>query len=103
MEKTRLEILRQLVEKNPKDSLARYGLAMEHAKREEYEKALESFRKLLEWNPDYAAAYFHAGQVLRKIGQIEEARRFLECGIEVTTRSGDLHTKSEMEAALAEL
>ena len=100
---SRLEILTQLVERNPKDSFALYGLAMEYAAREEYEKAMEQFRKLCEVNPNYSYAYFHGGRVLAKMGQIEEARRFYEKGIEVTTRSGDLHAKGELETALAEL
>lgn len=103
MEQSRLDILLQLIEKNPNDSFTRYGLAMEYAKREEYDKALESFRRLWEFNPDYAAAYYHAGQLLRKMGQIEEARRVFEQGIAVTSRLGDLHARSELEAALEEL
>ena len=103
MGSSRLEILTQLVERNPKDSFALYGLAMEYAAREEYEKAIEHFRKVCEVSPNYSYAYYHAGRVLTKMGQIEEARRFYEKGIEATTRSGDLHAKGELEAALAEL
>ena len=103
MESSRLEILTQLVERNPKDSFALYGLAMEYAAREEYDKAIEHFRKVCEVNPNYSYAYFHAGRVLTKMGQVEEARRFYEKGIESTARSGDLHAKNELEAALAEL
>ena len=103
MENNRFEILTQMVDKNPKDSFARYGLAMEHAKQEEYGKAMDHFRKLWELHPDYAAAYFQAAQVLTKTGETEEARQVLTKGIEVASRGGDLHIKSEMEAALEEL
>ena len=103
MATNRLDVLRQLVERNPKDSFALYGLAMEYAQREEYEKAIEQFRTLSEVNPNYSYAYFHAGRVLAKMGRIEEARQWYEKGIEVTSRSGDLHAKGEIEAALAEL
>ena len=103
MATNRLDVLRQLVERNPKDSFALYGLAMEHAQREEYDQALEQFRKLCEVNPNYSYAYFHGGRTLTKMGRIEEARQWYERGIEVTTRSGDLHAKGEIEAAPAEL
>ena len=103
MENNRHEILTQMIEKNPSDSFARYGLAMEYVRQEEYGKAINHFRKLWEMHPDYAAAYFQAAQVLAKTGEREEARRVLTKGIEVASRSGDLHTKSEMEAALDEL
>ena len=103
MENNRIEILTQMLEKNLKDSFARYGLAMEYAKQEEHAKAMEHFRKLWELHPDYAAAYFQGAQVLAKTGETEEARQVLTKGIEVAGRSGDLHTKSEMETALEEL
>ena len=103
MATNRLDVLRQLVERNPKDSFALYGLAMEYAQREEYEKAIEQFRTLSEVNPNYSYAYFHCGRVLAKMGRNEEARQWYERGIEITTRSGDLHAKGEIEAALAEL
>ena len=103
MENNRFEILTQMLEKNPKDSFARYGLAMECAKQEEYGKAMEHFRKLWELHPDYSAAYFQGAQVLAKTGETEEARQVLTKGIEVAGRGGDLHIKSEMEAALEEL
>ena len=103
MEKNRLEILMQFVERNPQDPFARYGLAMEHARLGEHDQAIENFRKLWEINPDYAAAYFQAGQLLARMGQTEQARRVLGEGIEAAGRIGDLHTKSEMEAALADL
>ena len=103
MENNRFEILTQMLGKNPKDSFARYGLAMEYAKQEEYGKAMEHYRKLWELFPDYSAAYFQAAQVLAKTGETEEARQVLHKGIEAAGRSGDLHTKSEMEAALEEL
>ena len=103
MADSRLEILIQLVERNPQDSFARYGLAMEYARQEQYEQAMEHFQKLWEVNPDYAAAYYQAGQVLVKAGQVEEARRIFQKGIEVTTRLGNFHAKSELEAALEQL
>jgi tetratricopeptide (TPR) repeat protein len=103
LEKTRLEILMQFVENKPNDLFTRYGLAMEYARLGEHDKALENFRKLWEQKPDYAAAYFQAGQLLTRMGRLEEARRVLGKGIEAAGRIGDLHAKSEMEAALGEL
>lgn len=99
----RLEVLRQMVERNPKDSFALYGLAMEYASQGDNDKALEQFRTLTEVNPDYSYAYYHAGQVLSRMGKTEEARAWYQKGIEATSRNGDEHAKGEIEAALAEL
>jgi hypothetical protein len=74
MASNRMEILRTMVAQNPADSFARYGLAMEHMKAGDFEQAVEQFRELLAVNANYAAAYFHGGQALEKLGRIDEAR-----------------------------
>ena len=89
-----------MVEQNPSDTFARYGLAMEYANSGRLDQAVEEYRNLLVANPSYAAAYFHGGQALEKLGRIEEARVLYRQGIETTTRTGDLHTRSELQAAL---
>lgn len=89
-----------MVDQNPADAFARYGLAMELVKSGELESAVAEFRALLEHNPNYAAAYFHCGQALEKLGEVEQARALYEKGVEVTSRTGDQHTRSELQAAL---
>lgn len=100
MENTRLETLKQLVAQNPGNSFTRYGLAMEYARMGELEQAVEEFRVILETNPDYVAAYFHGGQTLERLDRLEEAREYYRNGIDVATRVGDLHTRSELQNAL---
>ena len=95
-----MEVLKAMVAQNPADAFARYGLAMELMKSGELESAVTEFRALLEHNPNYAAGYFHGGQVLEKLGDVENARAFYEKGIEVTSRTGDQHARSELQAAL---
>jgi tetratricopeptide (TPR) repeat protein len=95
-----MEILMNMLAANPRDSFARYGLAMEYANAGDLERAVEEYRTLLDHNPGYAAAYFHGGQALEKLGRLEEARDCYQKGIEVTSRSGDQHTRSELQAAL---
>lgn len=97
---TRFEILQNMVAQDPTNNMARYGLAMEYKNQGAFARAVEEFRALLAINPDYAAAYFHGGQSLEKAGLLEEARRMYQDGIDVTTRTGDAHTRSELQAAL---
>jgi tetratricopeptide (TPR) repeat protein len=96
----RLEILKTMVAQNPADSFSRYGLAMEYANSGSLEQAVAEYESLLSLNPDYAAAYYHGGQALEKLGRIEEARRMYGRGLEATRRTGDAHTNSELQAAL---
>ena len=97
---TRLEILKSMVEQNPTDTFARYGLAMEYRSTGELEAAVAEFRTLLAAHPDYSAAYFHGGQTLERLGRTAEARELYLRGIEATTRKGDFHTRDEIQAAL---
>ena len=100
MANSRVELLRSMVEQRPADAFSRYGLAMEYVNSGQLEAAAAEFAALLEHNPNYAAGYFHGGQTLEKLGRIDKARLLYRKGIEVTTIAGDLHTRSELEAAL---
>jgi tetratricopeptide (TPR) repeat protein len=100
MASTRLEILKSMAEQNPADTLARYGLAMEYRNTGDLEAAVGEFRALIASHPEYAAAYFHGGQTLERLGQSAEARELYLQGIEATTRKGDFHTRDEIQAAL---
>ena len=100
MATNRFETLQAMLSQNPKDTFARYGLAMEYARSGNFEQAIVEYRALLENNENYPAAYFHGGQALEKLGRLEEAREMYEKGIAVTTRNGDAHTRSELQAAL---
>ena|ERR1700722_8935094 len=99
----RLEVLLSMVDQNPTDGFSRYGLAMEYVRSGDLETAMDQFVQLLEHNPNYAAAYFHGGQTLEKLGRIDEAKGLYRRGIEVTGEMGDDHTRSELQAALSML
>ena len=99
----RLKILRQFVDANPDDCFSRYGIAQEYTKRGESENAIEQFNKIIEINPDYQAAYYHAGKTLEKLGRSSDAAAIYRKGIDLASRSGDFHARGELETALEEL
>jgi len=99
----RVSMLNEVLSQNPDDAFARYGLAMEHARLGEVERALEEFGKLLSVHPDYTAGYFMAAQTLANAQRLEEARRMLVDGIASARRTGNSHAQSEMTAMLEEL
>jgi Tfp pilus assembly protein PilF len=103
MEMNRLEMLLSMVDRNPADGFSRYGLAMEYVKGGDLVTAVDHFMQLLEHNPNYAAAYFHGGQTLEKLGRIDEAKGLYRRGIEITSAMGDDHTRSELQGALTML
>ena len=101
MATNRLDMLKQMVSQDPNNNFARYGLAMEYANNGHLEEAVSEFQTLLQHDENYSAAYYHGGQALEKLGRIDDARALYEKGIEITGRKGDLHTRSEIEAALS--
>jgi tetratricopeptide (TPR) repeat protein len=96
----RIEALQAMAAQDPKNILARYGLAMEYVKANQFEKAVEAFQAVIRINENYAAAYFHGGQTYEKLGMLDEAKAIYTQGIEVTTRTGDGHTRAELQGAL---
>ena len=102
-EPTRMEMLAQVLEQNPSDAFARYGLAMEHARLGQNDSALNEFSKLLQMHPDYTNGYFMAAQTLVKMDRTEEAKKMLENGIAAAKRTGNRHALSEMSGMLDEI
>ena len=99
----RIRMLTQVVNENPNDAFALYRLALEYAKADDVETAMQHFNRLAKLHPDYSAGYFMAAQLLARLGRTDEAKAFLTNGIAAAARSGNAHAKGEMEAMLDEL
>ena len=99
----KIAALKEILELDPKNSFARYGVAMELASRGEIDPALAEFATLLENDPDYTAAYFMAAQTQATAGRTAEVQEQLKAGISCARRTGNLHALSEMQAMLDEL
>ena len=95
--------LKEILALDPKNSFARYGIAMELAGRGETEEALKEFETLLTLDPDYTAGYFMAAQTLANSGRRPEAIERLKAGISCAARTGNRHALSEMQDMLDEL
>jgi tetratricopeptide (TPR) repeat protein len=103
MEKTRAEILQEMLAAKPEDTFARYALAVELAKSDRPGDAWEHFDYLLKNHPQYSATYYQAGAFLLNQNRREEARMVFRKGIEVTRQQGNQHAQSELERALEEI
>ena len=95
--------LTEILNQDPTNAFARYGLAMEYASQGNVEGSLKEFQQLLADNPDYTAGYFMAAQTLAKAGRNDEAKLRLTEGIASARRTGNQHALSEMQAMLDEL
>ena len=99
----RFVALQGMLAADPSNQFVRYGLAQEFVKGGKLEEALAEFRSILSEDPDYQAAYYHAGKALERLGRADEARSTYQTGIEASYRTGNLHARSELEAAIQEL
>lgn len=99
----KIAALREILASDPKNSFARYGIAMELVNRRETAAALEEFSTLLANDPDYTAGYFMSAQTLSGAGRTAEAIEKLKAGIACAARVGNSHALNEMQTKLDEL
>lgn len=99
----KLATLKEILEQDPTNPLARYGLAMELAGQGQTDAAVAEFRRLLADHPDYTAGYFMEAQTLARAGRDSEAKQRLVDGIACARRTGNQHAQSEMQAMLDEM
>ena len=95
--------LKEILDLDPNNAFARYGLAIEYVNRGETATGLTEFDTLLAAHPDYTAGYFMAAQTLAKGERVEEAIQRLHDGIACARRTGNTHALSEMQGMLDEL
>ncbi len=95
--------LREILALEPKNSFARYGIAMELASRGEIIAAISEFDMLLANDPDYTPGYFMSAQTLASAGRKQQAIERLKAGIACASRSGNSHARNEMQATLDEM
>jgi cytochrome c-type biogenesis protein CcmH/NrfG len=99
----KLAMLTQILEQNPADTFARYGLAMEFVAQKRIPEGLAEFEKIIEANPDYVPAYQMSAQTLAANGEKDAALERLHHGIAAANRTGNQHALAEMEGLREEL
>jgi lipopolysaccharide biosynthesis regulator YciM len=99
----KLAALNEILQLDPANAFARYGLAMEHVARGHHEAALTEFATCIADNPDYVPAYQMSAQTFVTLGRTEEALSRLHEGIAAANRTRNQHALAEMEAMREEL
>src|ERR1700721_582229 len=93
----KLAALNEILQLDPTNTFARYGLAMEHNAHGPPDLALTEFPPPIPHNPDYVPAYQMSAQTLIKLGRTAEALTRLHEGIAVANRTNNQHALAEME------
>lgn len=95
----RLEILKQYLEADPKDSFLLFAIAKEYEKMANEPVALEYYLKIKTDDPEYIGLYYHLGKLYERIDKIEDARATYLEGIELAKERRDFHAASELNGA----
>ena len=99
----KLAALNEILQLDPANAFARYGLAMEHLSQGHPDAALAEFATCIEHNPDYVPAYQMSAQTLVTLGRNDEALERLHQGIAAANCTGNQHALAEMEAMREEI
>jgi Tfp pilus assembly protein PilF len=98
--KSREGMYRQVLEIDPEDALANYGLASIFHERGDFSEALPLLEQVLRSDPRYSVAYLLLGKVLKALGRDSQAREILSQGVKVAALKGDMMPANEMQSLL---
>ena len=93
----------QVLEIDPVDQVANFGLGSIYFETGQYEKALPPLRIVIKENKDYSAAFLLLGKNLEKLAKKEEAIEVYRQGIAAASKKGDLMPLKDMQNRLNQL
>ena len=96
----RESMFKQVLEIDPDDTLANYGLGSIAVEKQEWEKARQHLERVLIQDPKYSVAYLALGKTYKGLGKLVEARETWEQGIKVAAAKGDLMPANQMQQEL---
>jgi DNA-binding SARP family transcriptional activator/TolB-like protein len=82
--------LARALKRNPEASVAHYFSGILHKTRGEPEEALESFERVLALNPSFAPAYAQIGQILSRLGRLDESIENVRYAIRLSPKDPNL-------------
>lgn len=99
----RIDMFKEVLEIDPDDSLATFGLGQSYMQLQQYEEAVPHLERATKVQKDYSAAYLNLGKCLEFLKRNDEAAAAYKAGIEAANRKGDLMPLREMERRLSAL
>ena len=101
-ESTRIQALRAMLEKNPGDARAYFGLAAEYEKIGAWDEVVVHLTKYLEMTTDQGNAWGRLGRALKEAGREAESRAAYEQGIAAARAHGHPSMAMEFEEILGQ-
>ena len=90
----------QVLEIDPDDALAHFGLGELLVERESFDDAVEHLQRAIASEPAHSAAILALGQAFEGLGDQGKALETYERGVEVAAKKGDLATAQKMQDRL---
>jgi len=100
MSNNRLEMIAEMLEKNPDDTFLNYAAALEHRKENHTAKAIRIFKKIIDQDPDYLATYYQLGKLLEEKGKASEALEVYKKGHALAVIKKDIKAMGELSEAM---
>jgi folate-binding Fe-S cluster repair protein YgfZ/Flp pilus assembly protein TadD len=101
--KRREEMFKQVLELDPEDLLASYGMADISFNRGEFQEAVNLTEKIITHHPKHGQAYLLYSKALIATNNKAKAKEVLETGLKVAKNNGDLKCLQEMNYLLVDL
>lgn len=99
----REKMFQQVIEIDPEDTIALYGMADIAFYREDFKQAVELLEKVVTVDQKYSAAYLLLGKSLEASANLERAMQVYKKGIDVASKRGDMMPANEMQSRLNQL
>jgi folate-binding protein YgfZ len=101
--KRREKMFHQVIEIDPEDTIALFGLADVAFYREEFKKAVKYLEQVVVLDEKYSAAFLLLGKSLEASANLERAMQVYKKGIDVASKRGDMMPANEMQSRLNQL
>ena len=100
MSTNRMELITEMLVKNPDDTFLNYAAALEHKKNNDPKKAIRIFKKIVNQDPNYLATYYQLGKLLEEVDKTDEAIQVYKAGRELAKKTKDIKATGELSEAL---
>jgi len=99
----RIEMFKKVLEIDPVDQVANFGLGSIYLETGRYKEGLEPLNTVVEKFKDYSAAYLLLGKTLEKLSENEKAIDVYKRGIAAASKKGDLMPLKDMQNRMNQL
>ena len=99
----REEMFKQVLEIDPEDTLANFGMGDIYFKKAKFDEAKKALESVLSADSKYSVAYVLLSKTYLKLNDEDAAKKTLKKGIEQASLQGDLMPANEMQQILNNL